>query len=80
MEKLYTPNENISMGELEDVIKSLLSLDLFGKNLELKKECQEVLNLLDVMDMTQGKRYLSLIRKLKDFLYEEGIHMSEKLP
>jgi len=32
MEKLYTPNENISMGELEDVIKSLLSLDLSEKS------------------------------------------------
>ncbi|MBI3888935.1 hypothetical protein HY311_04070 [Candidatus Nomurabacteria bacterium] len=65
---------------LGEIIKVLLSLDPFGKNLMLRNECQEVLGLLNNQKKDQGKKYSSLINKLSDFLDEKGVKISERLP
>lgn len=68
------------MPDLNNILGSLLSLDPFGNNLELKTECREVLSLVESRDVNQTGRYMSLIGKLYGFLGKNGILPSQKLP
>jgi hypothetical protein len=63
-----------------EVLRILLSLDLFGDNQKLKTECQEVLSLIDSKDTHQDRRYSDLIQKIFNFFLEKRIFPSEKLP
>ena len=69
--------QKILLQKLSETIESLLSLNPFGKDLELKKECQEVLHLLKDKNLNQTKRYSRLMSKLFNFFLDNNIVVQE---
>lgn len=70
----------VFLQSLDDIIRGLLSLDPFGENKALKKECEEVLLLLGNRDLNQLKKYSDLIGKLSLFFFENGISSKLQMP
>jgi hypothetical protein len=66
--------------KLHDIIKVLLSVDPFGDNQKLKKECQEVLILLNDKNTGETRRYENLVKELFNLLaVKQGIYIRSKL-
>ena len=66
--------------KLHEVLRTLLSINHFENNQELKKECEEILLLLDNEDRNQSKKYEDLINKLWQFFIDNKVFMRSKLP
>lgn len=68
------------LDKLSEIIRTLLSINPFENNQELKQECEEVLLFLDKKDKTQSKKYSDLIDKLWRFFIDNKIFIRPKLP
>ena len=66
--------------KFSEVIKTLLSINPFENNQELKKECEEVLPFLLDKDRSQSNKYADLISKLSEFFFKKKVFIQSKLP
>lgn len=71
---------NVFFNNFAEVTIKLLELDPFGNDQELKKECEEVLALLNKKDISQSKRYYNLIGKLFMFFVDSKMSPLPELP
>lgn len=79
--KLHNPRErSIFLQKLASVIRDSLSLNIFGDNITLKTECEEVLSLINENDANQIQKSSTLVEKLYNFFHEKGIFPPTRLP